>query len=92
MRVGFTNVEYIIPEAIFDFKADMIDFGSFAIKDTLGNTGMVSRGKLRHRSFREMDFDFALNTNKLVLNTNKLRMILLWKSNCQNKSYFSGPM
>ncbi len=94
MRVGFTNVEYIIPEAIFDFKEDMIDFGSFTIKDTIGNIGMVSRGKLRHRSFREMDFDFALNTNKLlVLNTNSLRTDPFYgKVIAKTNLTFSGPM
>ena len=72
----------------------MIDFGSFTIKDTIGNTGLISRGKLRHRSFREMDFDFALNTNKLlVLNTNSLRTDPFYgKVIAKTNLTFSGPI
>lgn len=70
VKVGFTNVDYLIPKADFKFLDDRIDFGSFTIKDTLGNTGLLTRGILRHQGFDKMDFDFELNTNKLLaLNT-----------------------
>ncbi len=71
LRVNYTNVLYKIPSASFDFKEDHINFGSFAIKDEYGNTGTVSRGILKHQGFDDLDFDFAMNTNKLlVLATN----------------------
>ncbi|HSB93429.1 MAG TPA: translocation/assembly module TamB domain-containing protein, partial [Flavitalea sp.] len=70
LRVKYTNVFYKIPSADFQFLEDRIDFGSFQMKDSLGNTATVSRGKLFHRNFDDLSFDFVMNTNKLlVLNT-----------------------
>lgn len=71
LRVNYTNVLYKIPAATFDFKDGHIDFGSFAIKDEFGNTGTISKGILRHQGFDQLEFDFGMNTNKLlVLSTN----------------------
>ncbi|SEP36977.1 translocation/assembly module TamB domain-containing protein [Niastella yeongjuensis] len=71
LRVIYTNVLYKIPSAVFDFKDGSIDFGSFAFKDEFGNTAHLSKGVLHHQAFDDLFFDFALNTNKLlVLNTN----------------------
>jgi hypothetical protein len=71
LRVIYTNVLYKIPSAVFDFKDGSIDFGSFAFKDQFGNTGHISKGVLHHQAFDDLYFDFAFNTNKLlVLNTN----------------------
>lgn len=70
LRVDYTNVLYRIPTALFNFYADHIDFGSFIIQDTLGNSGRISRGKIYHNGFKDLSFDFAMNTGKLlVLNT-----------------------
>ncbi|THU40652.1 hypothetical protein FAM09_00630 [Niastella caeni] len=70
LRVIYTNVLYKIPSAVFDFKDDAIDFGSFAFKDEKGNRGHITKGILRHQAFDNLYFDFAFNTNKLqVLNT-----------------------
>jgi hypothetical protein len=71
LKVSYTNVVYKIPSATFDFKDDRIEFGSFTIVDTFQNRGTITRGILRHRGFNDLDFDFAMNTNKLlVLATN----------------------
>lgn len=71
LKVTYTNVAYKIPSATFEFKDDRIDFGSFAIEDTFHNKGNITRGILRHRGFNDLEFDFAMNTNKLlVLATN----------------------
>jgi hypothetical protein len=71
LKVTYTNVTYKIPAAIFDFKEDRIDFGSFTIEDTFQNKGYITRGILRHKGFDNLDFDFAMTTNKLlVLATN----------------------
>jgi hypothetical protein len=67
LRVNYTNVLYKIPAATFDFGEDRINFGSFAIKDEFGNTGTVSRGILKHRGFNDLDFDFSMNSNKLLV-------------------------
>lgn len=71
LRVNYTNVLYKIPAATFDFRDGQIDFGSFAIKDEFGNTGTISKGVLHHQGFDQLNFDFGMNTNKLlVLSTN----------------------
>jgi hypothetical protein len=67
LRVIYTNVLYKIPSAVFEFKEDAIDFGSFAFKDRFGNTGHITRGILKHRAFDDLNFDFAFNTNKLLV-------------------------
>lgn len=71
LKVKYTNVAYKIPSAVFNFTDGQIDFGSFVIRDELGNSGSISRGILRHEAFNNLHFDFALNSNKLlVLATN----------------------
>jgi len=71
LRVNYTNVTYKIPAATFEFNEGYINFGSFAIKDQYGNTGMITRGILKHQAFDDLDFDFAMSSNKLlVLSTN----------------------
>lgn len=67
LRVKYTNVLYKIPTAFFNFYDDHIDFGSFVIQDTLGNNGRISRGKLYHNGFKDLSFDFAMNTGKLLV-------------------------
>jgi hypothetical protein len=67
LHVNYTQCTYKIPAATVHMRADRIDFGSFQIQDTLGNKAEVSRGVLYHHSFRNMRYDFALNTNKLLL-------------------------
>jgi len=67
LRVNYTNVVYKIPAATFDFKEDQINFGTFTIRDEFGNTGTVSRGILKHHGFDDLDFDFAINSNKMLV-------------------------
>lgn len=67
LRVTYTNVLYKIPSAAFDFKDGAIDFGSFAFKDEFGNTGHLTKGILQHEDFDNLNFDFAFNTNKLLV-------------------------
>lgn len=67
LHVNYTRCTYRIPSAMVHMRADGIDFGSFQIRDSLGNTAEVSKGKLFHHSFRNMSYDFAINTNKLLL-------------------------
>lgn len=66
MKVNYTQVYYTIDSANIEFREDGIDFGKFAIKDKYKNTGTVS-GKLFEKQFKEMAFDFDLNTDKLLL-------------------------
>jgi TamB, inner membrane protein subunit of TAM complex len=67
LHVNYTRCTYIIPSAMVHLRADQIDFGSFQIRDSLGNHAEVLKGKLYHHSFRNMSYDFAIATNKLLL-------------------------
>ncbi|HEY2649929.1 MAG TPA: translocation/assembly module TamB domain-containing protein, partial [Puia sp.] len=67
LHVNYTRCTYRIPSAMVHMRADGIDFGAFQIRDSLGNTAEVSKGKLFHHSFRNLSYDFAINTNKLLL-------------------------
>ena len=72
LHVKYTRCTYHIPSALVHMRADQIDFGSFQILDSLGNTAEVTKGKLFHRSFRNLSYDFAINTNKLMLLNTKI--------------------
>lgn len=67
LKVNYTQVTYSIPQAIVDFKDGYIDFGSMGIRDELGNNAQITRARLYHTSFRDMAFDFAIHTNRLLL-------------------------
>ena len=72
LHVLYTRCTYHIPSAMVHMRADQIDFGSFQILDSLGNSAEVTKGKLFHHSFRDLSYDFALNTNKLLLLNTKI--------------------
>jgi hypothetical protein len=65
LRVAYTNVLYHIPSAAVDLQDGQIDFGSFTLTDDYNNTGQLTRGVLKHDNWKDMFFDFAVNTNKL---------------------------
>ena len=67
LRVNYTQVTYFIPSAQVAMRDGYIDFGSFVLKDSLGNTAEMIKGKLFHNSFRDLRYDFALSTNKLLM-------------------------
>ena len=71
LKVVYTDVFYTIPSATVQLKENVIDFGAFTILDKFNNQGRVTNGKLYHTGFNDLAFDFAMNTNKLlVLATN----------------------
>ena len=67
LHVLYTRCTYHIPSALFHLRADQIDFGSFQIQDSFGNIADVTKGKLYHHSFKDLSYDFAISTNKLLL-------------------------
>jgi hypothetical protein len=67
LKVDYTKVTYTIPTASVDFGDGYIDFGTTSFKDEKGNVGHITRARLNHRAFKKMSFDFAINTNKLLL-------------------------
>jgi hypothetical protein len=66
MLVDYTQVYYFIDSALVKFEKDGMNFGSFNIRDKFNNKGFV-KGKLYEQFFKNMVFDFELNTPKLLL-------------------------
>ena len=66
MKVNYTQVNYSIDSADIDFNKEGIDFGNFIVHDRYKNTGTVS-GRLLEKGFKDLEFDFRLQTNKLLL-------------------------
>lgn len=66
LTVNFTKVTYQIDSADFAFSEGLIDFGTFSIKDKFGNTGNAS-GKLYQTGFKNLRYNFDINTNRLLL-------------------------
>ncbi len=67
MMIDYTKCYYKIPKANVEFKDGLIDFGTFAVKDTLNNTGEIVDSKLYHQGFDNLAFDFKLRSNHLLL-------------------------
>ena len=72
MKVNYTQVYYAIDSADIKFEEDGINFGEFKIADIYKNTGTV-KGKLYEHGFKDLAFDFDLNTTKLLLLNTKLK-------------------
>jgi len=72
LRVNYTQCTYKIPSANVDMEDGFIDFGTFNLLDTLGHTAQVTRAKLYHHSFNDLSYDFAINTNKMLLLNTKV--------------------
>ncbi|HMH32830.1 MAG TPA: translocation/assembly module TamB domain-containing protein, partial [Puia sp.] len=67
LRVNYTQCTYTIPSATVQLRDGYIDFGSFILKDTLGNTAEMGKARLSHHSFRDLRYDFELNTSRLLM-------------------------
>jgi hypothetical protein len=67
LKVAYTQCAYTIPSATIHFKKDTIDFGLLQLKDRFGHIAEVTRGRLFHHAFKDLGFDFELNTNRLLL-------------------------
>ena len=66
LKVDYTQVSYRIDSADIKFEEDGINFGEFAVYDNVNNKGII-KGKLYEKGFKNMNFDFDLSTNKLLL-------------------------
>ncbi|HWB94945.1 MAG TPA: translocation/assembly module TamB domain-containing protein, partial [Puia sp.] len=67
LKVAYTQCTYKIANATIHFKKDTIDFGTLQLKDRLGHTADLTRGRLFHHAFDDLGFDFEFNTNRLLL-------------------------
>ena len=66
LKVAFTQVYYNIDSTTINFQPDGIDFGEMTIHDKFKNSARV-RGKLYEKNFKDMAFDFDMQTDKLLL-------------------------
>jgi hypothetical protein len=66
LTVKFTQVRYTIDTAFFVFTDNMMNFGSFQIKDKYGNVGTV-KGKLFQKNFRNLRYDFDITSPRMLL-------------------------
>jgi hypothetical protein len=66
LTVDYTQVRYTVDSALLTFKDDGIYFNRFIIKDKYKNTGSV-RGTLYETGFKNMRYDFDMNTDKLLV-------------------------
>ena len=66
LLVNYTQVHYTVDSARFVFNNDGIDFGQFTLKDDNNRTGTV-RGKLYEHGFANMQYDFDMATDKMLL-------------------------
>ena len=67
LKVNYTQCTYKIPSATVQLRDGYIDFGSFLVKDTLGNTAEMTKARLSHRSFRELRYDFEMSSKRLLM-------------------------
>ncbi len=72
LHVNYTRCTYHIPSALVHMRADQVDFGTFQLVDSFGNKAEVTKAKLYHHSFRDLRYDFAISTNKLLLLNTKI--------------------
>lgn len=72
LTVKYTQVRYTVDSAVIDFRDDGIDFGEFKVYDKYRRMGTV-RGVLYEKGFKNMRFDFYMNTNKMLLLDTKPR-------------------
>ena len=80
VKVDYTQVYYKLNDPEIIFKPGIIDIGDVTLTDKYGNTGVIS-GTLKHRLFRNMEYNFRATSKKLlVLNTNKLNNNLFYGS------------
>ncbi len=73
LRVIFTNCFYRIPNTEINFREDALDLGYMKLIDTVTkNTATLSRGLIKHDSWRNMVYDIKAevdNRPMLLLNT-----------------------
>jgi hypothetical protein len=72
LRVNYTQCLYKIPLAHIQLRDGYMDFGSFTLHDTLGNSAEMAKARLYHNSFRDLRYDFDLSTSRLLMLNTKI--------------------
>ena len=81
IRVGYTQVKYLLRNETLIFREDEIDLGRMKITDTLNNEGVIS-GKMRHTFFEKFSFE--------NLNFETQRMVLLNTTKKDNEQFYGN--
>ncbi len=92
LKVDYTQVDYKIDSLRIQFLDDGIDFGKFTVNDKYNNKANGS-GKLYEKQFKNMAFDFDVNTNNLLLIDTKAKDNSVFYGKAIGKANFSfkGP-
>lgn len=82
LKVAFTQCFYKILDSEIEFREDALDLGVLRLLDTTtGNTATLSRGILKHKNWRDMEFDIRADVDNRP-------MLLLNTSLKDNKSFY----
>jgi hypothetical protein len=92
LTVNYTKVHYTIDSAEVKFDPDGIDFGELQIQDKYQHTATV-KGKLYEKGFKNLLFDFDMNTKELLLIDTKLKDNKMFYGKAIGKAQmsFKGP-
>jgi hypothetical protein len=96
LKVIYTQCTYRIPSMNVALRDSSIDFGTFQITDkldSLRHTAEITEAKLYHHAFTNMRYDFAMNTNRLLLLDTKISDNNLFYGRLIGKASlrFTGP-
>jgi len=96
LKVNYTQCTYRIPLMNVSLKDSLIDFGTFRITDKLDSihhTADITQARLYHHAFNNLRFDFAMNTNRLLLIDTKISDNNLFYGRVIGKASlrFTGP-
>lgn len=92
LTVNYTKVHYTIDSAEVRFEENGIDFGELQIQDKYQNKATI-KGKLLEKGFKNLAFDFDMNTKKLLLIDTKLKDNNMFYGKAIGKAQmsFKGP-
>ncbi|MFL5740771.1 MAG: hypothetical protein ACJ75B_11175 [Flavisolibacter sp.] len=83
-KVDFSQVTYKIDDTEIELKKDTINLNNLRIRDRFGNTALV-RGNITHKSFHDMYFDLAMETESK-------QMELLDTRYSDNQTFYGNAM
>jgi hypothetical protein len=92
LTVNYTKVHYTIDSAEVKFEENGIDFGELQIQDKYQNKATI-KGKLLEKGFKDLVFDFDMNTKRLLLIDTKLKDNNMFYGKAIGKAQmsFKGP-
>lgn len=92
LKIDYTQTDYFLEDSIY-FNTDTILFRNITIRDKFNNTGRFN-GILVHDNFKNMLYDFTVNSTKIMaLNTTLSTDVFFGDifANCRIKIFGRGP-